>query len=279
MSAAARRVPSVGVRHDRGPLTGKRALAEEVPIAFAYHGCSYAVMMGTPDNLADFAYGFSFTEGVIASPADIEALRVRPAEGGLVLNMLLSAERRDAFWERRRYLAGPVGCGLCGLDSVAQALRPCRTVTTDLQVSPDDVAGAVSALPRQQALNRETRAVHAAGFWRKGAGLLAVREDVGRHNALDKLIGALLRQGTNVADGMIVLTSRISVELVQKAAAAGAPLLIAVSAPTALAARTAEAAGITLVGVARGDGFEIFTHPRRLALGPLGSCKPAVRVA
>jgi len=279
MSAASRRVPSIGVRHDRGPLTRERALAEEVPIAFAYHGCSYAVMMGTPDNLTDFAYGFSLTEGVIASPADIEQLRVRPADGGLVLNMLLSAERRDAFWERRRYLAGPVGCGLCGLDSVAQALRPCRTVTTDLQVSPGDVAEAVSALPRQQALNRETRAAHAAAFWRKGAGLLEIREDVGRHNALDKLIGALLRQGTNLADGMIVLTSRISVELVQKAAAAGAPLLVAVSAPTALAARTAEAAGITLVGVARGDGFEIFTHPRRLALDTLGSCKPAVRVA
>jgi FdhD protein len=274
-----RRVPSLGWRHDRGPLAAERALAEEVPVAFTYHGCSYAVMMATPDNLTDFAHGFSLTEGVIASPADITELRVRPVEGGLVLDMMLATERRDAFWDRRRYLAGPVGCGLCGLDSIAQALRPCRTVTTDLKVSPADIADAVSALPRQQPLNRETRAAHAAGFWRKGAGLVALREDVGRHNALDKLIGALLREGTNVSDGMIVLTSRISVELVQKAAAAGAALLVAVSAPTALAVRTAEAAGVTLLAVARADGFEIFSHPGRVSLNPRGSRKPAVRVA
>ncbi|MBV8538793.1 MAG: formate dehydrogenase accessory sulfurtransferase FdhD [Alphaproteobacteria bacterium] len=274
-----RRVPSLGWRHDRGPRTGERALAEEVPIAFAYHGCSYAVMMATPGDLTDFAYGFSLTEGVISAPADIEDLRVRPAEGGLVVNMTLAPDRRDAFWERRRYLAGPVGCGLCGLDSIAQVMRPCRTVTAELQVSPGQVADAVAALPRQQPLNRETRAAHAAAFWRRDVGLVAIREDVGRHNALDKLIGALLRQQIEPAEGMIVLTSRISVELVQKTAAAGAPVLVAVSAPTALAVSTANAAGITLIGIARDDGFEVLTYPHRVALSTPGSRKPDVCVA
>lgn len=269
MSAArtARRIRSLGWRHQQGrPSAEERALAEEVPVAFAYHGCTYAVMMATPDDLADFAYGFSLTEGVIRTPLDIEDLSIRPAGRGIVLNMILAPDRRDAFWDRRRYLAGPVGCGLCGIDSIAQAVRPCAPVTSDLRLSPAEIADAVAALPRRQALNRETRAVHAAAFWCPGSGLVALREDVGRHNALDKLIGGLSRQAADTGTGFIVLTSRISVELVQKAAAAGAPVVVAVSAPTALAVETAEAANVTLIGIARDDGFEILTHPRRVVL-------------
>jgi FdhD protein len=273
MSAAstARRARSLGWGHERSRLlAGERALAEEVPVAFTYHGCTYAVMMATPQDLADFAYGFSLTEGVIRTPSDIEDLTIRPAGRGIVLNMMLAPDRRDAFWDRRRHLAGPVGCGLCGIDSIAQAVRPCAPVTGELRVSPADIAGAVAALPLRQPLNRETRAVHAAAFWRSGAGLVAACEDVGRHNALDKLIGRLRRQAADLGDGFIVLTSRISVELVQKAAAAGAPVVVAVSAPTALAVETAEAANITLVGIARDDGFEILTHPRRVVLDASG---------
>jgi FdhD protein len=171
----------------------------------------------------------------------------------------------DSFWKRRRYLAGPSGCGLCGIDSIAQAMRPCRPVEAEPRFTPADIADALTALPRQQVLNRETRAIHAAAFWQPDAGIVALREDVGRHNALDKLIGALAREETNACEGMILLTSRISVEMVQKAAAARAAVIVAISAPTALAVSVAEAAGITLVGIARDDGFEVLTHPRRVA--------------
>src|SRR5580700_10200287 len=178
--------------------------------------------------------------------------------------MWLAEPRAAALSERRRHLAGPTGCGLCGIESLEQAARSLPRVPDGAVFSPAEIMRALSALPPRQELNRQTRAVHAAAFWRPEAGLIAVREDVGRHNALDKLAGALLRSETRSDGGMILLTSRVSVEMVQKTAAIGSPLIVAVSAPTALALRTAEAAGITLVGVARDDGFEVFTHPQRI---------------
>lgn len=247
-----------------GVTEGKRTIPEEAAVAFTYDGGSYAVMMATPRNLEDFAFGFSFTEGVIFSPADIRQLDIVGHDSGIELRMWLAEPRAAALSERRRYLAGPTGCGLCGIDSLTEAVRQVARVPDGAFFRPADIMRALAALPPRQDLNRQTRAVHAAAFWRSDAGLVAVREDVGRHNALDKLAGALLRDGAGGGGGMVLLTSRVSVEMVQKTAAIGAPLIVAVSAPTALALRTAEAAGITLIGVARDDGFEVFTHPQRI---------------
>lgn len=241
-----------------------RVVAEETPVAFAYEGASYAVMMATPADLADFAVGFSLNEGVIHAPDEIEALDVVGTDDGILLRMALADGPADAFWQRRRYVSGPSGCGLCGLESLAQAARRPRRVTGGIRISADDINAAMNLLPARQTMNRLTGALHAAAFWTPEEGIVWVREDVGRHNALDKLTGAMAAAGRSATAGAVLLTSRISVEMVQKAASLGAAILVAISAPTALAVRAAEAAGITLIGVARRDGFEIFAHPHRL---------------
>ena len=243
-------------------VLGERTLAEEVPVAFSYDGATHAVLMATPDDLEDFALGFSYTEGIVTTPAEIAELAVVSVTEGIVLRMCLAGARSDAFAARRRRFVGPAGCGMCGLESLAEANRTIPMARYDLRVSRQDIEKAVAALPASQLLNMQTRAVHAAAFWRPDQDLV-LREDVGRHNALDKLAGALLRTGRSTADGLIVL-SRISIELVQKAGMMGASIIVGVSAPTALAVRTAEMAGLTLVGIARDDGFEVFTHPERI---------------
>ncbi len=250
-------------RH-QGATAGQRIIPEETAVAFTYDGGSYAVMMATPQNLEDFALGFSVTEGLVSSPADIRQLDIVEHDTGVELRMWLAEPRAAALSERRRHLAGPTGCGLCGIESLDEAVRSLPRVRDGATFTPSEIMRALEALSPRQELNRQTRAVHAAAFWHPDAGLIAVREDVGRHNALDKLAGALMRDNVSSQRGMVLLTSRVSVEMVQKTAVIGAPLIVAVSAPTALAVRTAEAAGVTLVAVARNDGFETFAHPQRI---------------
>lgn len=248
-----------------GAAPHHRRVPHELPVALVYDGTTYAVMMASPSDLEDFALGFSLAEGIVASPEQIKNLDVLEHDNGIELRMWLSPDRGRNLVERRRRLAGPTGCGLCGVESLDAAVPACPRVTAELTVDAQDIAAALSSLPAAQSLNQLTRAVHGAGFWTGKDGLVALAEDVGRHNALDKLVGRLRRSGANIGTGIVLLTSRVSVEMVQKAAAAGAPIIAAISAPTALAVRTAEQAGITLAAIARADGFEIFTHPGRIS--------------
>src|SRR4029077_8988298 len=211
----AQRVPRQ-VWRNGSTLLAERTLAEEVPVAFSYDGTTHAVLMATPDDLEDFALGFSYTEGIITAPAEIAELAVLSVADGIVLRMWLTGDRSDAFAARRRRFVGPAGCGMCGLESLAEANRAIPMAGCDPRVSRKDIAEAVAALPARQQLNMQTRAVHAAAFWQPDRGLV-LREDVGRHNALDKLAGALLRTSASAAGGIIVVSSRISIELVQKA--------------------------------------------------------------
>ncbi len=246
---------------------GTRAVPEETAIAIVLNGTTQAVMMATPADLEDFAMGFALSEGIVAKAGEIEGMEVVEQPEGIEARLWLAPDRAEAVAARRRMMAGPVGCGLCGIESLEEALRPLPPVGEGRAISVADVDRAVTELASMQSLNAKTRAVHAAGLYLPGQGVVLAREDVGRHNALDKLSGAMAREGMDGRAGAVVITSRVSVEMVQKCAMAGAPILIAVSAPTAHALRLAEAAGITLVAIARGDGFEIFTHPERIERG------------
>ncbi|NIZ15133.1 formate dehydrogenase accessory sulfurtransferase FdhD [Phaeobacter sp. HF9A] len=241
-----------------------RALPEEVPVALVFNGTTQAVMMATPGDLGDFLRGFALTEAVVTDLAQISEIEIVEHPQGLEARAWLSEDRAHAMLARRRSATGPIGCGLCGIDSLEQAARPVPRVRSDLRLTARDVAGASDALRPHQTLHQLTGATHAAGFLVPGAGIAFAREDVGRHNALDKLIGALLHQGIDPASGAVVMTSRVSIELVQKCALAGIAILIAVSAPTAAALRLAEEAGITLAAFARNGAFDVFSHPHRI---------------
>lgn len=243
---------------------GERVVPSETAVAFTYDRMTHAVMMATPADLEDFAVGFSLAEGIIRSPADICSIEMVTTDLGMELRMDLTEESRRVFTDRRRHMAGPSGCGLCGIESLEEAMRDLPAVTDGLTLYPAQVAAAMRTLGTSQQLNKAARAIHAAGFWQPAMGLVALREDVGRHNALDKLAGALARGGIAPSGGVVLLTSRVSIELVQKVAIMGAGVMVAVSAPTELAIRMAERAGITLIGVARDDGFEIFTCSDRI---------------
>jgi FdhD protein len=259
---------------------GTRLIPEETAIALTYNGGTYAVMMGTPQNLQDFAIGFSLSEGIVRSPDEIVSLDIVELDDGIELRMWLASSQAERVNERRRHIAGPTGCGICGIESIAEAVRPAAMVADEGRVfSPHEIMAAMASITLFQQINIQTRAVHAAAFWTPAHGLVALREDVGRHNALDKLAGALAQERVSASEGMVLLTSRVSVEMVQKTATIGAPLMVAVSAPTALAVRTADAAGITLAAIARADGFETFTHPQRIAVTQHTGVAEATHVA
>jgi FdhD protein len=241
-----------------------RTIPCETPVALTYNRVTHAVMLATPADLEDFAVGFSLSEGIIRHASDILALDIISVPDGIECRMDLPPDRLDALTRRQRRLTGPSGCGLCGMDSLAAAVRPVPGVPAGQVFTPGMIQAAMQSMPAAQTLNMATRAVHAAAFWTPSRGLLALREDVGRHNALDKLSGALTRMNVAASDGLLLLSSRVSVEMVQKAATLGAPVIVAISAPTSLAVDVAAAAAITLIGVARPDGFEVFTCPDRI---------------
>lgn len=249
-----------------GASHGTRDIPEETAVAFTYGSTTFAVMMASPGDIEDFAIGFSLTEGIVEKPSEIASIEIAPHPNGIEARMTLTGRRDEQLLSRRRRLAGPAGCGLCGIESLEAAARPVPSVRGDWQTRAPKIFAALAALRDNQRLNAATHAMHAAGFWSvRDNRLVAVREDVGRHNALDKLAGALARDGIAASGGFIVLSSRLSIELVQKAAAIGCPMLVAVSAPTHLALRAAEAAGMTLVAIARDDSFEVFTRAERIA--------------
>ncbi|SMY06654.1 formate dehydrogenase accessory sulfurtransferase FdhD [Flavimaricola marinus] len=243
------------------------ALPEEVPVAVVHNGSTLAVMMATPADLVDFAVGFTLTEGVAAFD-EMSDIEIVPQENGIEARMWLPEARIEALAARRRAMVGPVGCGLCGIDSLAEAARKVPEVGPGIALTGAQVTEALEALRAFQPLHDETHAVHAAGFYLPDAGadggIVMAREDVGRHNALDKLIGGLARAGIDPASGAIVLTSRLSVEMVQKAAMAGVGTVLAVSQPTAHAVRLAEGAGMTLATRSRG-ALNVFTHAHRIS--------------
>ncbi len=253
------------VWRESGASRGPRPIPEETALGLTYNGGTYAVMMGTPQDLEDFAIGFSLSEGIVQSADEIASLETIELDSGIELRMWLAPAKAKLLGERRRHIAGPTGCGICGIESIAEAVRFPALVPKGRSFAPREITAAMQSVAPLQQLNTATRATHAAAFWTPGSSIASLREDVGRHNALDKLAGAMAREKIAAHEGVVLLTSRVSVEMVQKTASIGAPVMVAVSAPTALAVRMAEAAGITLVAIARSDGFEVFTHPDRIA--------------
>lgn len=234
-------------------------IAEEVPLALIYNGIAHAVMLGTPADLEDFALGFSLTEGLIHHAKDLRDMEVVKSELGLELYIDIAAEAFHGFKASRRQMAGRTGCGLCGQETLEQAIRPIPKVGNNLRIQPQALERALSQLPDWQTLHQTTGGVHAAAWADVEGNIQALREDVGRHNALDKLLGALFKRGVDTRQGFLLLTSRASHELVYKAAFAGIELMAAVSAPTTLALRHADEAGLTLVGWVRKGGFSVYS--------------------
>ena len=240
-------------------------IVEETPVVIVYNAIPHVVMMATPADLEDFVLGFSVTEELIRGPADLRDVHVIRYGQGIEVQATVDEASEAVIASRTRRLSGRTGCGICGSDSIDAVLKTLHAVRAGRAVRPAAIEQALTALADKQQLNAVSGAVHAAAWARADGTVEEVREDVGRHNALDKLIGALLRRGTDAETGFILVTSRASFEMVQKAAVFGAPLLVAISGPTGLAVRVAEQSGMTLVGFARGDRLTIYTHPERIS--------------
>ena len=240
------------------------AIAEEVPIALVYNERPHVVMMATPRDLDDFALGFSLSEAVIASASEIEAIQTQTLLEGIEVRIRIPGARAEALETRRRNLTGRTSCGLCGAQALEDAVRQPPAVGAGPQIDAAILQHALSQLHDRQPLNVETGATHAAAWAHVDGNVALLREDVGRHNALDKLIGAMAKSGERVDEGFLVVTSRASYEMVQKSATVGVTMLAAISAPTALAIHLAEETGLTLIGFARPEGHVIYANPARI---------------
>jgi FdhD protein len=240
------------------------AIAEEVPVALNYNRQPHVVMMATPSDLEDFAVGFSLTEELIASPEEVLGVEVSRYSRGIEITLQVPVTNEAVVATKERRLQGRTGCGICGADSVASVLKTIHHVRRGAPVAAAAIHQALGELHDRQVLNARAGAVHAAGWATPAGAITLVREDVGRHNALDKLVGAMARGGHLGEEGFVVVTSRASFEMVQKAAVLGAPLLAAISGPTALAIRVAQQSDLTLVGFARGERLSVYTHPWRV---------------
>jgi FdhD protein len=265
LPSASVRVPMQVVAYTGAPpRSDTRALAVEAPVNLVYGSVPHAVMMATPADLEDFAYGFSLTEGIVESASEIRSTRVEVGSDGLRLHVELAPGRLREHLARKRAISGRTGCGVCGIEDLAQLPHAQLRNAPAVRVTLPAIAAALSNLDASQVLGAETRAVHAAAWARLDGSVAVAREDVGRHNALDKLIGALMRSCTNVDQGFLVITSRCSFEMVEKAARLGAAVIVAISAPTSLALERARANGLTLCAIARADTVTVFTGAERL---------------
>lgn len=242
-----------------GVVKAQDCLAEETPVALIYNGVSHAVMLATAQDLEDFALGFSLSEGIVASASELYGFEIIKQNNGIELHCEIAGERFAQLKERRRTLAGKTGCGLCGAENLAQAMRYPAPLTTQRKFEVNSITRSLRAIQAEQMLQQQTGATHASAYVQAKGEVALVREDVGRHNALDKLVGALAKASID-KNGFIVTTSRASFEMVQKTASAGVNLLVAVSAPTGLAVRVAVACGLTLVGFARENRFVVYSH-------------------
>lgn len=240
-------------------------VAEEVPVALVYNGTPHVVMLTTPSDLEDLATGFTLSEAIVGRVSEIRAVTARMREdGALEAQITIAPERFSELLRRQRNLTGRTGCGLCGAENVEDAIRHPATVGEGVCISAAELHEALAALSAKQAINAQTGSVHAAAWVEPRNGIQLVREDVGRHNALDKVIGAVVREQRDFSAGYFLVTSRASYEMVQKAATVGGTFLAAVSAPTAFAIRLAEHSGLTLVGFAREHTHVVYANPQRL---------------
>src|SRR6516164_5280970 len=239
-------------------------VAEEVPVALVYHDVPHVVMLATPADLEDYAVGFTLSEGLVARADEIRGVEVIQGEASVDVKISVAWERFTQLLQRRRNLAGRTGCGLCGAETAADAIRECQPVPAGVSITAAELHEAMAQLAARQPINSRTGSVHAAAWVVPGKGIQVVREDVGRHNALDKTIGALARAKADFGAGYMLITSRASYEMVQKCATVGIALLVALSAPTAFAVRLAERSGLTLVAFARADQHVVYAHPHRL---------------
>jgi FdhD protein len=256
----------VTVRRERGAAVEVATdyVAEERPVALHYYRLPYVVMLASPADLEDLGVGFTLSEGIVDAADEIRDVRLVTDGDALAVHLDIAGERLSRILQRQRNLTGRTGCGLCGVESVEEAIRHPAAVRDGVRVTSAEIHAELDKLHTQQPVNLRTGSVHAAAWALPGRGIQLIREDVGRHNALDKVIGALVRAGTDLSQGYLIITSRASYEMVQKAATVGVSLIVAVSAPTALAIDLAVETGVTLIGFARADRHVVYTNPQRL---------------